>query len=251
MYSSSFNPIFNSLNNKYLTLPGFLGLGKSTAQIKILKNNSSNDPLSLTELTVKKDSATRRNNLERSGTDRSMMTVLHSSASRKATLNKGMSGESKPIRDGVVANPSPLIPALKGESIATPKPLLKGATQPARIRMHTANTKANSVALASSLLSSYAKQRYEGEPSNLTSYIASPHLTDNKKFLFLYFIVPIFFATLKNSIAGVYSSALHLRTAQPSISAEKVSVAMQEDKPTKAKKNRVTSEPKRTLMVNP
>lgn len=190
-------------------LPGLLG--KSTAQIKILKNNSSNDPLSLTELTVKKDSATRRNNLERSGTDRSMMTVLHSSASRKATLNKGMSGESKPIRDGVVANPSPLIPALKGESIATPKPLLKGATQPARIRMHTANTKANSVALASSLLSCYAKQRYEEEPSNLTSYIASPHLTDNKKFLFLYFIVPIFFATLKNSTA-----ALALTAAQPS-----------------------------------
>jgi len=32
--------------------------------------------------------------------------------------------------------------------------------------------------------------------------ITLSHLTDNKRFVFLYFIVPIFFATLKNSIAG-------------------------------------------------
>jgi len=52
LYSSSFNPIFNSLNNKYFTFPDLLN--KGTAQIKILKNNSSNNPLIPTDLTVRK-----------------------------------------------------------------------------------------------------------------------------------------------------------------------------------------------------
>ena len=202
MYSSSFNPIFNSLNNKYLTLPGFLG--KSTAQIKILKNNSSNDPLSLTELTVKKK-----------------ITPSWSS-SNSAFLTRTLPLEKR-----------------------------DASTESSRITMYgqgqerIKKNKVNNVALAPSLLP--LRYRTEVESSNQTSYVDYPHLTDNTKFLFLYFIVPIFFATLKNSIAGVHSSAL--RSAQPSFSADKVSAAVLEEKFAKAKESHALTKP--TLMVGP
>ena len=282
MYSSSFNPIFNSLNNKYLTLPGFLG--KSTAQIKILKNNSSNDPLSPTELTVKKGSTTlirgmtSAHSAEESKPIRDGAVAPSQERVKKNKVDQRVAGNVSTIKQTAIA-PKPVTSRGEKKTLGTEalkrdnKPLLdkvakakatKAVSAPTLARPyqfqhtairsevlrrkgsgllsskvtvipHTAKSKANSVAQAPS------------ETFNHTSYVASPYLTDNKRFLFLYFIVPIFFATLKNSIAGVHSSAL--RSAQPSFSADKVSAAVLEEKFAKAKESHALTKP--TLMVGP
>jgi len=118
LYSSSFNPIFNSLNNKYLTSPGLLG--KGTAQIKILKNNStwpnSNDSLN--------------------PTDRMISAHPQASKGGKSTITKTLPTLDSPIS---------------------------------------------------------TRECVAGK-------------SDNKKYLFLYFILPIFFSTLKNSTAAIQPS---------------------------------------------
>ncbi len=101
---------------------------------------------------------------------------------------------------------------------------------------HTDKSKANSVV-----------QIYSNN-SNFANYINSPYFTDDQRFLFLYFIIPIFFATLKNSIASVHSSAQHSVAAHSSFSENKVSVVVQKEKLAKAKESHALS--KSTLKVS-
>lgn len=270
MYSSSFNPIFNSLNNKYLTLPNLPVLpscgGKpqkpwvlknSNAQIQILKNNSSysnnNDALSPNVLTGKEYPSILR------------------SAESSATLN-GISGF--PAVDGWI---SPIIAKrvvkpIKGEvkepahkivkksletgsvakkentptiAIVTKAKATKSAktecgagaahnyqavTEPALLRQHQSKfTQIKNGAKGPGIRNSkvtlgplphISKSKANSVVQALSSNqrIAFSNLTDNNRFLFLYFIVPIFFATLKNIIAGTQP----LRATQLSLSTNKL-----------------------------
>ena len=175
LYSSSFNPIFNSLNNKYLSLPGFLS--KSTAQINILKNNNSNNPLNPTELILDTGfGAVIRENKT------SLVKVIKPKATKPVKVEHNSQVVSAPaLLRQYKPQHTPIRGDGKGSGINNSN--ITVVTVP-----HTAKSKSNSVALTL--------------PSNYTSYVAFSHLTDNKKFLFLYFIVPIFFATLKNSTSS-------------------------------------------------
>lgn len=190
-------------------------LKNSNAQIQILKNNSSysnnNDALSPNVLTGKEYPSILR------------------SAESSATLN-GISGFPavdgwispiiakrvvKPIK-GEVKEPAHKIvkKSLETGSVAkkenTPTIVKNGAKGPgirnSKVTLgplpHISKSKANSVVQALS-----SNQR-----------IAFSNLTDNNRFLFLYFIVPIFFATLKNIIAGTQP----LRATQLSLSTNKL-----------------------------
>ena len=217
-------------------LPGLLG--KSTAQIKILKNNSNNDPLSSTELTVKRSNATLIRSMtsahntyeaeskEKRDNKSSLVKVAKAKTTKEAAKAKH---NSQVVSAPTLAHQPLHIPGSRGG---------KGLgllSSKVTVVPHTTKSKTNSVALTSL------------ETSNYTNNFS--HLTDNKRFLFLYFIIPIFFATLKNSIAGVHSSAL--RSALPSLSANKVSVTVQEVNPAKIKAKESHDLSKTPIMVGP
>jgi hypothetical protein len=319
LYSSSFNPIFNSLNNKYLTLHPGTGitkgfLSKSTAQIKILKNNSSNDPLSPTELTVKKGSATLLHS-----TDTNMISTHSAEKSKPIRVgNRAVVSSQERVKknkvDQIVASNVSIIKQFavaseKSSALAQSpvekktlgieaakwnnKPSLNKvakATKTAKAKHNSQVVSASALArptlsqhipVSSSLLQLLLLLPYESSKkglgvlnakiktiphtdkskansvvqissnnSNFANYINSPYFTDDQRFLFLYFIIPIFFATLKNSIAGVHSSAQHSVAAHSSFSENKVSVVVQKEKlaKTKAKESHALS--KSTLLVS-
>lgn len=231
MYSSSFNPIFNSLNNKYLTLPNLpvlpsekkaqgraplrRVLKNSNAQIQILKNNSSysnnNDALSPNVLTGKE-----------------YPSILRPTES-SATLN-GISGlpvvdgwispiiakrVAKPIKGGV-KEPAHKIVKKSLETVLGTRAVAKKENTPT---IAIRNSKVNSkVTLGPLPHISKSKANSVVQALSSNQRIAFSNLTDNNKFLFLYFIVPIFFATLKNIIAGTQP----LRATQLSLSTNKL-----------------------------
>jgi len=219
-------------------LPGLLG--KSTAQIKILKNNSNNDPLSSTELTVKRSNAT----LIRSMTSAHNTYEAESKEKRDNKLSLAKVAKAKTTKGAAKAKHNSQVvsaPTLAHQPLHIPGSrggkglgLLSSKVTVVPVP-HTIKSKTNGVALTSLKTSNYT--------NNFS------HLTDNKRFLFLYFIIPIFFATLKNSIAGVHSSAL--RSALPSLSANKVSVTVQEVNPAKIKAKESHALSKTPIMVGP
>lgn len=220
MYSSSFNPIFNSLNNKYLTLPAFFG--KSTAQIQNLKNsitpaaatqqqeqqhsNNNNDNLSHIELTGAAKLQEHNATLIEGWTPALRFSSL---MPRRSEAGQAVNNiQLRPLRSSVLKKNLGTVkldnkPTLTKETKATKK--AKAAHNSQAVK-----PKANSEAL---------NLRYKPTTDYNVRSITLSHLTDNKRFLFLYFIVPIFFATLKNSIEGA--------RVHQSFSAEKVNIAIQ------------------------
>jgi hypothetical protein len=258
LYSNSFNPIFNSLNNQYLTLPcgasgaSFLGK-KSTAQIQILKNNN-NDPLSPTELTRKEHSPTL---IDGWMPALRIKALLQATAQQEGlmkrclpagTQQQGSAGSGKNKTLGTVAVKRENKPTLTKETKATklaksktnsvPLALPSNRTteysarsvQGTQYKIPSASTQLTSRAgvsihpLATLRILSSGKKGQGGRIHNVLPLKEDQRASvDNKRFLFLYFIVPIFFATLKNSIAGARPSAL--RSVQPSLSEDEVNVA--------------------------
>lgn len=150
LYSSSFNPMLNSLNNKYLTVPGFLGQG--IAQIKLTSRmNTAAKPA------------------EREEEKNSNNTLSFNASSRVASLSHTLLNNIN----------------VKGAQL---KDINNASLSKATVNLSHINNNNTEI---SNNISAIIK---DVDPKQVYLDLRQ---ADNKRFLFLYFIVPIFFATLK------------------------------------------------------
>jgi Mitochondrial ribosomal protein (VAR1) len=147
LYSTSFNPMLNSLNNNYFTVPGFFGQG--IAQIKLTSRMSTD--------------------AEREEEKNSNNTLSFNASSRVASLSHNL------LNNIIV----------KG---AQSKDINNASLSKATVNLsHINNTNTE----ISNNISAIIK---DVDPKQVYLDLRQ---ADNKRFLFLYFIVPIFFSTLK------------------------------------------------------
>ena len=170
--------MLNSLNNKYLTVPEFFGIG--SAQIKILKNSNNHDPLSPNGPSTVSSLATRA------------QTLLNNSASPKGERQLGSVNTANLSKDNIKSelllrssntNFNLFNPQIKKIAIKYLQPLKSVDVH------HIHSTGAGAI-------SNQPVLHKDIDPKQ--AYLEL-RLADNKRFLFLYFILPIFFGTLKNS----------------------------------------------------
>ena len=167
--------MLNSLNNKYLTVPEFFGL--SSAQIKILKNSNNLDPLSTNSTSTV------------SSLDTQAQTLLNNSATLNEERQLGSVNTANlfksNIKPGLLCNTNFNLfdPQIKKIAIKYLQPLNSVDVH----HIHSTDVDATNDQLV------LHKDR---DPKQ--AYLEL-RLADNKRFLFLYFILPIFFSTLKNS----------------------------------------------------
>jgi len=168
--------MLNSLNNKYLTVPEFFGLG--SAQIKILKNSNNHDPLSPNSPSTIASLAPRAPTLFNNSTNERQLGSINT-----ANLSKGNIKLELLSHTAHNTKFNLFDPQIKKIAIKYLQPL-KSVDVP-HIHSNGAGATINQPVLHKDI---DPKQAY-----------LELRLADNKRFLFLYFIVPIFFATLKNS----------------------------------------------------
>jgi len=217
LYSSSFNPIFNSLNNKYLTLPAFFG--NSTAQIQNLKNSITPAATMVPQQGASANPAKLEQQHSNNNNDNlSPIELMGAKQEHNATLIEGWTPALRfstlmPRRRGsgcvaaaapgqavnnIQLRPDSVLKKTLGTVKMDNKPTLTKETKATKKAKAAHNSQAVKTKANSEALNLRSKPTTDYNVRNITL----SHLTDNKRFVFLYFIVPIFFATLKNSIAG-------------------------------------------------
>jgi hypothetical protein len=228
LYSYSFNPIFNSINKKNLTFPGLFSNEKGTAQIKILKNNSSNDPLSPTDQTVSE--AEHSTTLLRHLTTRATKLAQKKKVNLKRVVNS--KGNVFTINRSLSKFGTKVVKKSYKPSLTKLAKVKAAKAKKKKGYDYTAKSKNNSTAMGlPPIHTNYEASEGAqvvgavGPVGNVGTVGAQAHLrlsfilraeqrmADNNRFLFLYFIVPIFFEILKTSTAAVPLSAIRSNTA--------------------------------------